>query len=110
MKNDRNYLEHIMEAIGKIERYAKLVADFDDFSKNELVFDAIVRQLEIIGEASNNISDEFQNEHANIPWRKIVGIRNTLIHEYFGVNKRVVWETCDHNLKELKAIVKSLLE
>ncbi|KKP95926.1 MAG: hypothetical protein UR99_C0025G0015 [Candidatus Moranbacteria bacterium GW2011_GWD2_36_12] len=109
-KDDRTYLEHIMEAVGKIEKYVKLVADFEDFSKNDLVFDAIVRELEIIGEASNNISDEFQKEHADIPWRKIVGIRNTLIHEYFGVNKLVVWETSHRNLKELKAIVKPLLK
>lgn len=109
-KDDRTYLEHIMEAISKIEKYAKLVVDFDDFSKNDMVFDAIVRELEIIGEASNNISDEFQKEHSDIPWRKIIGIRNALIHEYFGVNKLVVWETCNRNLKELKSIIKSLLK
>jgi uncharacterized protein with HEPN domain len=110
MGNDNTYLEHIWEAIVKIEKYLKLVTDFEDFSNNDLVFDAVVRELEIIGEASNKISMEFQKENPDIPWRQMNGIRNTLIHEYFGVNKKVVWETCQHDLCPLKKIVKSLLK
>ncbi len=110
MRNDRTYLEHISEAIEKVEKYIKYVGDFENFSQNDMAFDAVIRELEIIGEASNNISNEFQKENPNIPWKLIIGIRNKLIHEYFGVSKKIVWETCQDDLKELKKIVKSLLK
>jgi len=110
MKDNRAYLKHILEAIEKIEKYSKHADDFEDFLKKDMVADAIIRELEIIGEASNNISKDFQEENSEIPWRQIIGIRNALTHEYFGVNKRIVWETCQHDLKPLKKIVKSLLK
>ncbi|MDO8529112.1 MAG: DUF86 domain-containing protein [bacterium] len=108
MKNDKTYIGHILEAIQKIETYKK---DFnlESFLKNTLVSDAVIRELEIIGEASKNISEQFQKEHADIPWRKVIGIRNTLIHEYFGVNKKIVWNTCENDLPELKKFVEKML-
>ena len=109
MKKDKIYIGHILEAIQKIETYKKGL-DFDGFLQNNMAADAIIRELEIVGEASNNISEEFQKENADIPWRKIIGIRNTLIHEYFGVNKRIVWDTCENDLLELKRLMEKLLE
>ncbi len=108
MKNDKVYIEHILEAIQTIETYKKGL-DFEAFLKNKMVADAIIRQLEIIGEAANNISEEFQKEYADIPWRKIIGIRNTLIHEYFGINKKVVWDTCENDLPELKKFMEKII-
>ena len=107
MKNDKVYISHILEAIGKIETY-KTGLDFDAFLKNEMAMDAIIRELEIIGEASNNISEEFQKEHTDVPWRKIIGIRNTLIHEYFGVNKKIVWDAVEDDLPELKRFMEDI--
>jgi len=107
MKNDKVYIEHILEAIQTIEIYKKDL-DFESFLKNKMASDAIIRQLEIIGEAANNISEQFQKEHADIPWRKVIGIRNTLIHEYFGVNKKVVWDTCENDLPELKKFIEKI--
>ena len=107
MKNDKIYIKHILEAIQKIETYKKGL-NLDAFLKNEMAADAIIRELEIIGEASNNISEEFQKEHTDIPWRKMIGIRNTLIHEYFGVNKKIVWETCENDLPELKKFMETI--
>ena len=108
MKNYKVYIEHILEAIQTIETYKKGL-DFEAFLKNKMVADAIIRQLEIIGEAANNISEEFQKEYADIPWRKIIGIRNTLIHEYFGINKKVVWDTCENDLPELKKFMEKII-
>lgn len=108
MKNDKVFIEHILEAIKTIESY-KSGLTLESFSENRMASDAIIRELEIIGEASNNISDEFQKEHPDVPWRKIIGIRNTLIHEYFGVNKKVVWNTIENDLPELKKIMEELL-
>jgi len=108
MKNDKVYIEHILEAIQTIETF-KEGLDLESFLRNKMASDAIIRELEIIGEASNNISEEFQKENADIPWRKIIGIRNTLIHEYFGINKKVVWETVEHDLPELKKFIEQVI-
>ncbi|MDX9914091.1 MAG: DUF86 domain-containing protein [Candidatus Moranbacteria bacterium] len=110
MKDNIVYLKHILEAIEKIEKYIKHADDFEDFFKKDMVSDAIIRELEVIGEASNNISKEFQIKNPGIPWRQMNGIRNILIHEYFGVNKKVVWETCQHDLEPLKKAVIALLK
>ena len=108
MKNDKVYIEHILEAIQTIETY-KQGLDFEAFLKNKMASDAIIRELEIIGEASNNISEQFQKKHADVPWRKIIGIRNTLIHEYFGINKKVVWDAVENDLPELKKFIAAII-
>lgn len=102
------YVGHIKEAIGKIREYLDGV-DFERFSKDSMIFDAVVRELEIIGEASNRIEEDFQKNYPDIPWRKMVGMRNTIIHEYFGINKEVVWNTCGKSLDELDKIVSIIL-
>jgi len=109
MENDKIYIEHILEAIQTIEDY-KRDLNFESFLENKMAADAIIRELEIIGEASNNVSEEFQKENPDIPWRKVTGIRNTLIHEYFGVNKKIVWDTVENDLPELKKIIKTHLQ
>jgi uncharacterized protein with HEPN domain len=109
MKDDRTYLLHILEAIEKIENYIS-TAGFDSFSSNNMMIDAVVRELEIIGEASRNLSDEFQERHFEIPWYKIKAMRNVLIHEYFGVNLKVVWDTCRNDMPTLKTFVQKVLK
>ena len=109
MKSDRNYLEHILEAINTIEDHTAGL-DWDSFSKSKLHIDAVVRELEIVGEASNNLSDKVKKENPELPFRNAVDMRNFLIHEYFGVNVKAVWETCEKDLKPMRDIVKSLLE
>ncbi|MBN2182728.1 MAG: DUF86 domain-containing protein [Sedimentisphaerales bacterium] len=105
MKDDRTYLLHILEAIEKIEKYIESVG-FDEFSQNDMMIDAVVREFEIIGEASRNLSDKFQEEHSEIPWYKIKAMRNVLIHEYFGVNLKVVWDTCKSDMPVLTTFIK----
>lgn len=109
MKDDYTYLKHIQDAITKIEKYLSDLS-YDSFSCNDLIIDAVMKELEIIGEAANNVSDKFRQDNPEIPWRKIIGIRNVLIHEYFGVNKRIIWETCKEDLKELKKSILSALK
>ena len=105
MKDEITYLRHILEAIEKIEKYVESV-EFDEFSQNDMMIDAVVREFEIIGEAARNLSDKFQDEHSEIPWYKIKAMRNVLIHEYFGVNLKVVWDTCKSDMPVLKTFVK----
>jgi uncharacterized protein with HEPN domain len=104
MKDDKVFLKHILDAIENIEEYLS-GASYEDFSSNKMMVDAVVRELEIIGEASANITSGFQKEHPDVMWAKMKATRNFLIHEYFAVNTKIVWDTCKENLPELKQFV-----
>ncbi len=100
-KNDTLYIGHILEAIGKIEKYLNGV-ESEDFLKSDLLIDATIRELMIVGEATNRLSRSFEQEHAVIPFRDIIGMRNILIHEYTGVDAIFVWQTCKEDLPKLR--------
>ena len=109
MKKDNTvYLRHILDAIEIIEDYTKGMSE-NDFLSNSMAHDAVVRQIEIIGEAARNISDEFQEKHSSLPWGKMTGIRNKVIHEYFNINYAIVWDTVQDDLPLLKKSVKKIL-
>lgn len=108
MRNDRTYLTHIRDAVETIEEYLKGVT-YEQFTSNKMIIDAVVRELEIIGEASNNLSQQFQQDHTKIQWRRMKNMRNFLIHEYFGVNTKVVWDTCKNDLPALKTFIEEVL-
>jgi len=108
MKRDLTYLRHMLDAIEKIERYVA-EADYEAFSANDMMIDAVVRELEIIGEAAQNPSDAFVSAHTDIPWHRVKAMRNVLIHEYFGVNLKIVWDTCHSNVPRLKTFVQHSL-
>lgn len=110
MKSDINYLEHIYAAIESIEKYLKTVTGYIDFVDNDMLIDALIRKLEIIGEATNNLSDKFKRDNPEISFADIIAMRNFLIHEYFGVNKKVVWESCTKDIPKLKKQIKPFLE
>jgi len=102
-KNPRVYLNHILEAVGKIEQ---ALAELDEvsFMSDEKWFyrEALLRQLEIIGEAAKNMPIAFKEAHSDIPWSQIAGMRNYLVHEYFAVNYERVWETAVKDIPQLK--------
>ena len=75
-----------------------------------MMVDAVVKELEIIGEAANNLSPEFQQAHPEIPFRDIIDMRNFLIHEYFGINTKTVWDTCKNDLPPLKEIIADIIQ
>jgi uncharacterized protein with HEPN domain len=110
MKKDNVvYLRHILDAINAVEDYTKGIT-VDDFIRNSMVHDAVIRQIDIIGEAARNISEEFQEQHPSLPWSRMIGIRNKIIHEYFNINMGVVWDTVKEDLPLLKvAIIKLLI-
>ena len=95
------FIEDILEAIDKIERYIKSLT-YETFAKNEMVADAVIRNLEIIGEASRNIPENVRERYADIPWKRMIGLRNITIHEYFGVDLGIIWEIVTRNLPETK--------
>ncbi len=103
------FLCDILEAISKIEKFVEGM-DYDSFVQDEKTRDAVVRNLEIIGEAAKNLPDEFKKEHSGIPWKAMAGMRDKLIHAYFGVSVSIVWETVKNDLPALKRQVKHLLD
>jgi uncharacterized protein with HEPN domain len=108
VKSDRIYLLHIQDSIRKIQEYTK--EGRDAFFARPMVQDAVVRNLEIIGEAVKNLSEPLKSSHPNVPWKRIAGMRDKMIHEYFGVNLQLVWEVVEKDFPNLNSAVKSILQ
>lgn len=108
MRDDTVYLKHIADAINQIEDYLG-EKSFEEFTENKMFQDAVVRQLEIIGEASRNLSDDFRGLHPAVPWNQIVGMRNRMAHDYLNVDMEIVWDIITRDLPVLKLRIAELL-
>jgi len=95
------HLDDIIEAVGKIEGYTTNLT-FKKFCENSMVMDAVIRNFEIIGEASRRMPTNIKKRYHYIPWKIMAGMRNKLIHEYFGVNKAVLWKTIKEDLPKIE--------
>src|SRR5438874_3276785 len=100
MMGDDAYLRHIRDAIEKIESYVSVGEE--EFMAQSHWQDAVIRQLEIIGEAAKRLSEELRSQHADVPWRRIAGLRDVLIHNYMGVDLVAAWEITQKDVPELK--------
>lgn len=107
-RNERTLLADILDAITQIETYT-LGFDEDTFSKDRKTQDAVVRNLEIVGEASSRLPEEFRNLHRDIPWALLRGLRNRIVHAYFGVDLQLVWEIIVDDLPTLKERIEKLI-
>ena len=107
MKDDKERLRDMEEAIDRIDRYAS--QGEEAFRNDELIQNWVVHHLQIIGEAARALSAEFRNQHAGIPWSKIIGMRNILVHDYFGIDVEVVWRVVERDLPDLKQKIEKLL-
>jgi uncharacterized protein with HEPN domain len=108
MLRDEAYLLDILIAARRALKYMQGVSR-DDFEKNEMLQDAVARPLEIIGEAAGQVSEEYREAHAYIPWYKMIGMRNRLIHEYFRINYGAVWDTVNDDLPDLIQLLGKLI-
>ena len=111
MNNTDNtvFLRHILDCIGKINRYLQGF-DFDKFKRNEEKIDSVVRNVEIIGEAANNLTRDFRSKPSQIEWRKIINTRNRIIHGYSTVDLEIIWNITQNDLPKLKIEIEKILE
>jgi len=101
MKDDSIYIDHILQSINNIFEYTKGLS-IQDFSDNKMVQDAVIRNFEIIGEATKKVSDDYKQVHFEVPWKAMSGMRDKLIHDYIGVDTAVIWKTIKEDLSPLK--------
>ncbi|HUV82489.1 MAG TPA: DUF86 domain-containing protein [archaeon] len=112
MPKKRNFIlfiQDILEAIGNIEEFTQNMG-FQDFLDDKKTRDAVIRNLEVIGEAAKNIPDEIKQKYSEIEWKAVTGMRDKLIHEYFGVSNSIVWETATNDIEIFKDQIKIILE
>ena len=107
MKDDRVYLIHVLECIKQIEEYT--INGREEFMKSRLIQDAVIRNMEIIGEAIKRVSPGLRGQHPEIPWKEMAGMRDVLIHDYMGVDLKIVWNVVSRNLAEIKDHLRGLL-
>jgi|ERR1043165_2240747 uncharacterized protein with HEPN domain len=101
-------LEDIMLAIQKIGRYTSQM-DRDAFMTDDLVIDGVARNLEIIGEAARQLPQQYRRAHTEIPWTQIAGLRNRIVHDYFGLDLEIIWQIIRHDLADLEKKITDLL-
>lgn len=100
-------LEDMLEAIAKIKKYTAPL-DKEGFISGEMAADAVVRNLEIVGEAASRIPEEFRDQHPNIEWRKIIGLRHRIVHDYFGVDLEIIWIILQDDLCRLEEQIRTI--
>ena len=109
MYNYKVYLKDILECIDRIEEYTKSM-DYNEFVSFRMAHDAVIRNLEVIGEAVKNLPVDIKNKKPNIEWRKIAGFRDVLIHDYANIDLEIVWDVVRNSLPGLKQTVNELFE
>jgi uncharacterized protein with HEPN domain len=109
LKDDRVYLQHILDEIEYLETLRPSLR-YEDLTHDKTTEHAVTRALEIIGEAAKNVSDTIKKEHPKIPWKFMAGLRDKVIHGYFAINYEIVWDVLQHKLPELEPEIRSLYD
>ena len=102
-----DYIQDIREEITNISKFSEGMT-FDEFKADTMRLYACIRSLEVIGEAAKNISEEFKKKHPKVPWRKMTGMRDILIHAYFGTDPKIIWKTITESIPELEEAIEKI--
>jgi uncharacterized protein with HEPN domain len=105
----RDYIQDILNSIDEIESFTEGMK-FEEFTKDKKTINAVTRSVEVIGEAAKKIPRSIRNKYPNIPWKKISGMRDKLIHEYFGIDLEILWKVAKDNIPPLKLTIRNILE
>jgi len=103
------FLKDIYNSLEKIFKYTENIS-YDDFLKSDITKDAVERNFEIIGEAVKNLNEDFRNQYPQIPFKQVAGMRDKLIHDYFGIDYEILWKTIKDKLPQFKSEIKSLIK
>ncbi|MBI5474509.1 MAG: DUF86 domain-containing protein [Ignavibacteriae bacterium] len=107
-KNDRIYLTHIVQSVAAIREFTENM-NLDQFLADLKTQDAVMRRLEIIGEATKRVSEAFRQQHSEVPWKKMAGMRDKLIHDYMGIDLTTVWTAAKTSIPELEEDLRKLI-
>jgi uncharacterized protein with HEPN domain len=105
----RDYIQDILDSIDEIENFIEGMK-FEEFVKDKKTINAVTRSVEVIGEAAKKIPKSIRNKYPTIPWKKISGMRDKLIHEYFGIDLEILWKVARDNIPPLRLTIKNILE
>jgi uncharacterized protein with HEPN domain len=103
-----DYLDDILTAVADVEVFVSGI-NYDTFTKDKRTVNAVIRSLEVLGEATKRIPESFRQKHPDIPWSKMAGMRDVLIHDYMGVDLKTVWKVAQERLPELKPLLEKLI-
>lgn len=109
MRDDKVFIRHILDEVNFIIKETRDLS-YEDLIGNETLKRALVRSLEVIGEASKNLSEDFRERHADTGWKELAGLRDKLIHHYFGVNWKIVWDVIKNLIPKLKGQMEAILK
>ncbi len=107
MKYNKPYLKHILDEIEFLENRTKNI-EFEELNKDEVLKRAVLRSLEVIGEAAKNLSNEFKDGHKEVNWKRLTGLRDIIIHKYFGVEWRIIWDVLKNMIPEIKIKIQNI--
>ena len=106
---DKGRLEHILTAIDNVDSFLE-GKNLDDMQTNKMMFFAVVKNIEIIGEAANNLTKEIREKHSEVSWKDVISMRHVLVHDYYNIDAKTAWQTAKDNLPELRRQISAILE
>lgn len=109
MKKSIVFIKHMRDSIEEIESFIEGVSE-EDFLNNKEKQNAVIRSIEVLGEAAKNVSEDIRKKYPKIEWKKISGMRDKLIHHYFGINEEIIWDAVHYDLPKLKKEIKLILK